>query len=290
MFSSQKIILAGNTLHYYQYSKPIEYDFTNATKRYRQRPLEADEAAETASGADSHAYRARKSVRLLLQANGWQWLAEDKPIRPVFVTYTFKECETSLKQANRDFNKFTKRANYEILGTKAAGLKWLTVPEFQKRGAVHYHTIYFNLRQQEFGKFAQVSLSLYQKLNRSWKQGYLFIEQVDTLDHLTNYVSKYFTKTKNDRRFFGEKKYFTARGLLQPKEFRDPGVVKTLLSACDVPHYHKVFESNYISTLYQCYTLPESLKNYSLFEELSWETLLSQGRQLTLPEPQQLTI
>jgi hypothetical protein len=271
MFSDQKVVLAGNTLHYYQYSKPIKYDFTQPQKIKRFQNAFQEEPVPS---FDGHQYRARKNVRLLLQSNAWQWLAEGTPIRPIFITFTFKECETSLKRANKDFGDFTKRFNYAVYGSKCSRLKWLSVPEFQKRGAVHYHTIYFNLPHNELSTNAHFDLSLYKKASQSWDQGYIFVEPIDKLDILVNYVSKYFTKSKSDVRYANEKKYFTSRGLEKPREYRNPSVVQTLLTACDTPHYHKEFKSNFISTIYQCYTLPEKLKSFSLAQDYSLLPLL----------------
>lgn len=265
MFSDQKVILAGNTLHYFKYSKPIEYDYQKKENQTYSRRKAEDRLSETQAGFNSNAYRARKAVQYLLQANAWEWLAESSPFRPVFITYTFAECVTSLQQANRDYGKFTKRLNYQVYGYKCSELKYLVVPEFQKRGAVHYHSVYFNLPYVE---------KIYDFIGSVWGLGFSNVQAVDNIEHLTNYVSKYFSKQSSDHRFYGEKKYFTSRGLHKPREYRTPAVIETLLSSCEEPTYSKEFKSDYRTTQYQCYTIPKKLKTSSLLPQLQYSPVL----------------
>lgn len=62
-----------------------------------------------------------------------------------FMTITFKENVTNIEYANAEFKKFIKRLNYKLFKTKKAELKYIAVWELQKRGAIHYHIIFFSL-------------------------------------------------------------------------------------------------------------------------------------------------
>ncbi|MGM9458151.1 rolling circle replication-associated protein, partial [Lacticaseibacillus rhamnosus] len=53
-----------------------------------------------------------------------------------FVTFTFAENVKDIDQANREWKKFVQR-----LRRRYGDFKYLSVIEFQKRGAVHYHMI-----------------------------------------------------------------------------------------------------------------------------------------------------
>ncbi len=85
------------------------------------------------------------------------------------------------------------------------------MPEFQKRGAVHYHAVYFNLRpinqRNEFktGDFASF-----------WEHGHIKVKKIAEIPNVGNYMTKYMTKDGTDRRLVGRKKYFATRGLHQP--------------------------------------------------------------------------
>ena len=65
--------------------------------------------------------------------------------RTSFITITFKENITDIEYANAEFKKFIKRLNYRLFKTKKAKLKYIAVWELQKRGAIHYHIIFFSL-------------------------------------------------------------------------------------------------------------------------------------------------
>jgi uncharacterized short protein YbdD (DUF466 family) len=90
-------------------------------------------------------------------------------------------------------------------------VKYVSVPEFQKRGAVHYHAVFFNLPlinlRDEFqtGDFAS-----------NWEHGFIKAKKIAGVPNVGNYMTKYMTKDATDRRLVGRKKYFATRGLIQP--------------------------------------------------------------------------
>ena len=75
--------------------------------------------------------RAKRMVRRLVNANIESFSK--------FVTLTFAEDITELKKANYIFKKFKQRLEYQL----QIDLKYLCVPEFTKKGRVHYHIIFF---------------------------------------------------------------------------------------------------------------------------------------------------
>lgn len=63
---------------------------------------------------------------------------------PIFIILTFAENITNTETANYEFTKFIQRFNYEIIHKKSY-LQYSVVIEFQKRGAIHYHVVFYNL-------------------------------------------------------------------------------------------------------------------------------------------------
>lgn len=116
----------------------------------------------------------------------------------VFVTLTFKENIRELSEANIIFNKFIKR-----LKRKITNLKYLAVPEFQKRGAVHYHVL-IN------------SEMAHDTLQEIWGQGFVMINKVKHVNNLGMYISKYVGKDLFDIRYFGKRKILASKNLEQP--------------------------------------------------------------------------
>jgi len=265
MFSNQKLILAGNYAHHYKYDLPIKYGEANPTYRKKNstNSVQVAEAAQsnTAPRSEkdySHLYRARKNVRLLLQANAQAFTKSNGTyFRSIFITLTFAENIKNLKQANRRFTRFIKRLNYAVFNTKNSNIRYLAVPEFQLRGAVHYHVIFFNLPFEH---------SLHSFISKVWKTGFVWIETIKNTDHLTNYVSKYFTKKSQDSRLKGQKAYFGSRGLRQPLLFRGSSSIQQILRLSGKPTFTRIYKNDFVRTIYTCYQVDTQLAAYySLF-------------------------
>ncbi|MFZ4649027.1 MAG: rolling circle replication-associated protein [Patescibacteria group bacterium] len=125
-------------------------------------------------------------------------LLDSNPDLKVFITLTFKENIQELGEANAIFKKFIKR-----LKRKQKDLKYLAVPEFQKRGAVHYHLLVnFEMRNDE--------------LSAIWDQGFVMINRVKHINNLGLYISKYVGKSLFDFRYFGMRKILSSRNLEKP--------------------------------------------------------------------------
>jgi hypothetical protein len=155
------------------------------------------------------------------------------PYKPIFITFTFKENITDLTVANKEWTKFILRFNKRHF--KHGYLKYVGVPEFQKRGAVHYHVVFFNLPYMT---------KIYDVIRQSWGLGFTLVETVKSTEHLINYVSKYLSKENFDQRLFGRKKYFASRGLFKPRTARDPELVEFIKAqfANSLPTYEDKFD------------------------------------------------
>ncbi|MEI7498705.1 MAG: hypothetical protein WCK11_05520 [Candidatus Falkowbacteria bacterium] len=135
--------------------------------------------------------RTRGKITRLINAN---------PDLKNFLTLTFKENLGDLKAANKLFHNFIKR-----LKRRYPDLKYLAVPEFQKRGAVHYHVL-LNLDFVAFTEMAKI-----------WGHGYIDIHKIRHVKNLGLYISKYIGKDLFDRRYFGMRKVLYSRNLDRPK-------------------------------------------------------------------------
>lgn len=173
---------------------------------------------------------------------------------PVFATFTFADNIKEPKQANRLYTSFIKRLNYSLTKNKSLTLKYLTVIEFQKRGAVHYHTVFFNL------PYYKGDVQKY--FREIWSYGFTKINAVNDLQHLSNYVVKYLTKNNRDKRLDGQKYYFSSKGLIQPREFYDKNNILQLLKKLPsnietIQTQYKTYKGENI--IYFRYKLPNSL-------------------------------
>lgn len=202
--SFYKIIIAGRIVEAFQYAKPVGYALLSSKK---QQPYRKRREIEKQELTKSSLSRTRNRLMRLINANVFQHGKHS----PQFITYTFKENIKDPTTANDIFTNYIKRLNYQTFNTKRSKLKYVSVIEFQKRGAVHYHVVFFNLpkinQRQEYlgGNFAEL-----------WSEGYVKIKNINHVPNIGVYMTKYLTKQGCDRRLIGRKKYFSSRGLIKP--------------------------------------------------------------------------
>jgi len=228
--SSRKVIISGNVIELYEYSKPYAYNrdpFSSSTSLGDTKKID--------ERRDDNLMEVRQKIRRLVDGN-----FEAHGYNPVFLTFTFHENITEVDKANFLFKKFIRKFSK----VTSIRLKYLAVVEFQQRGAVHYHCIFFNLPLE------------YEKRERDsrfiadiWGHGFIDIERVRSALRVGPYVCKYLDKAVHDKRLRGRKAFFTSRGLLRPVVHRDEKMIDDILTG---PYtLEQVGEKQYSSSHYQ---------------------------------------
>lgn len=188
--------------------------------------------------------RARKAIRRLINANvGQYYKPNGSPYPPIFATITFKENIQDIKQANYEFKKFRQRLEYQ----QQIKLKYLVVVEFQQRGAIHYHAIFFNLPYLSTNEIAAI-----------WRNGFIKLNRIDEVDNIGAYVCKYLGKDLEDDRLAGQKSYFCSKGLKKPTEITNKKEIDQLLAGLSEKsiRFENTFENEYHGQiLYRQYLL-----------------------------------
>lgn len=203
-----KMVISGNIVEVYEYEKGYSTGYKLTDDERAKRGRKKDYTSEDYEiNREKVLIRARKELRRIINSNVNSYGDE---FTTKFVTLTFKENITDLKSANYEFKKFMKRLNYHMFGSKKANIKYSVVPEFQKRGAVHYHVVFYNLPYLKADDLAEI-----------WGHGFIKINKIDNVDNVGAYVCKYMTKDNIDERLEGNKCYFNSRGLYKPTEFTD---------------------------------------------------------------------
>ena len=155
-----------------------------------------------------------------------------------FLTLTHKENLTDVNESNIFFRKFIRK-----IRRKNENLKYLSIVEFQKRGAVHYHTL-SNMAFMKADEIAQL-----------WGQGFIKINkaQSEMYDSLAPYVAKYLTKDKIDSRLCEKKAYFHSRNLSYPQVITDFRVADSIVSMYNLstrkPRFEKSFYNEYAGNI-----------------------------------------
>ena len=237
-----KVVVSGYIIEIYRYERGVFKGYVNERGRAGN-GFVTDEQRE--KNREVSLMRARRDLRRIVNANIDQW-GDDVTCK--FVTLTFKDNVKDVDLANYEFKKFIQRLNYEVYGGKCNELKYTVVPEFQKRGAVHYHVIFYNL------PFIKADV-----IEKVWGNGFIKINKIDNIDNVGAYVCKYMVKDFDDERLRGRKCYFNSRGLKKPKEiyldYDDlEGIKKSLPGQAMT--YKGEFENEYIGKIeYEQYNL-----------------------------------
>ena len=168
--------------------------------------------------------RARQNIFDLIQCNTGKHLDhEGKKQTTKFLTLTFQENIKDLEKANQEFTKFMKRLSYYAYKVRKNVIKYIAVPELQKRGAWHYHVILFNVKYIPWHILMKI-----------WNQGSVYINALkknmkgtEIAKYITKYISKALkveSKVENlsnyqlykERGLINKKRYNCSRGLLRP--------------------------------------------------------------------------
>jgi len=138
-----------------------------------------------------------------------------------FITLTYSQNINDLKISNRLFSKFIMRLKYHHF----PNLQYIAVPEYQKRGAIHYHFL---------TNFDYLHNNIIAKI---WTYGFTTTKQLKHISNVGGYMTKYMTKTFNDTRFLGQKKYFRSKNLQLPSTTYDQQALSLynfLLPECEI--------------------------------------------------------
>ncbi len=204
-----KIIHCGNTIELYEYEKDIirlKRNKTDGKRDFNDKDLGVDGKDNLSERKfwkrQDNARRAELAFRRIVASN------LKGSTRPLLITLTYRENITDLKKAYRDFSAFIQSLRYKY-GNQ---FKYICVPEFQKRGAVHYHALFWGLPEEVF---------LLERRDRGiaklWSRGFVFMKETDGSEKLSFYLSKYMAKAFVDPRLRNQKCYVASRNILRPK-------------------------------------------------------------------------
>jgi hypothetical protein len=210
--SPRKLLISGSLIERFDFSSPPpvrrgkKFDYEEMEKRKEIKKLynlgiKTPDPTKTASSAS----RSRARLRRIVFANSYAW--KDKKgflIPPKFLTLTFQDNIQDLKSANYQLTRFIQKINYTFRNSIVGSLQYVCVPEFQKRGAIHYHLLLFN--------FPFVD-RVFKRIRELWPDRFELktINRKGDLFYISRYISKYITKQSVDGRFWGQKRYFASR-------------------------------------------------------------------------------
>lgn len=245
--TDRKIIISGSIIEAFHFEKPIFYGRdvrTNKKARSYKKRKDINSVRTEKSWK-----RASIKLKRLVNQNVYNWfLSPGKPWMPIFITLTFAENIIDIRRANDLFTLFIKKLTYFLTKSKKSSLKYLAVIEFQKRGAIHYHVIFFNL---------PFIANVYDEMRKIWGHGFVRVNSLRNIDNIGFYVTKYMAKDFNDSRLLGNKAYFASRNLIKPDQIFNPIRVDFIEKrVVNFLKYKKEYESEFCGkVIYKFYNL-----------------------------------
>lgn len=204
-----KIISYGNTLELYEYERDI-VRLRPTIINVRESKLDDENLGVNGENnleerklgkRQDNARRASMAFRRIVASN----LGGSS--RPLLVTLTYRENFTDLKGAYKHLSSFIQSLRHKY----GKNFRYVSVPEFQLRGAVHYHALIWELPEEVF---------LLERKNRTlarlWSWGYVYLKETDGDEKLSFYLSKYMAKAFLDPRLKNQKCYVASRNIKRP--------------------------------------------------------------------------
>jgi len=203
--SYTKLVVSGNTYELYKYEKPYFYNWPNKQREEEtyQKKLQSDERTHFSIK------RSRDKIRRLVNANVNAWGAH----RSKFITYTFKDDITELKEARFYFAMYIRKVKYKYPNIKYLGVAEIQKQRYEKYGVKvwHFHVIFFNY---------PFVYGIKDEVAKMWTKGFIKVIATGHVQNYGAYVSKYLRKDLYEKELVGEKSFFTSKGLIQPKRYR----------------------------------------------------------------------
>lgn len=199
-YYDKKYICSGSVIECVSYLKGVYEGFDSKAKGKR-----ADSEGKRADNLN----KSKANLRRLINANATG--------NDLFITLTYAENMINIDKGKDDFKKFAKRLNYRLVKQGRDKIKYVYVVEFQKRGAVHFHCMFFNCGYLDPKILSEI-----------WGHGFVKINRINDVDNAGAYVVKYMNKDMIDERLVNKDLYGRSRGLNEPIEIKDPQEVAVL--------------------------------------------------------------
>ncbi len=207
--SWRKIIRYGNHIEIYEYEK--EPDVLGRRRGISK--TDSDNLDLGAGGTDTlsegelgkrqdNARRASLAFRRLVLSN----LSGTE--LPLLLTLTYSENITDLATGYSDYRTFIQALRNKY----GKAFKYICVPEFQRRGAVHFHALFWGLPSEVFSQERQT-----RTIAVMWGNGFVYMKQTDGNDRLSSYLVKYMAKAFTDPKLRNKRAYTSSKNLNRPE-------------------------------------------------------------------------
>ena len=217
MSGYKKVIKSGNVIEIFSYEKaPVR---TGRKHRARKTPSDSRPPATDRRRFDNIKRLRQRFIRLVRSNTG-------RGDANALVTLTMSAI-VDIETASRHFNQFTGK----LRKTFGDNFRYIGVPEFQKRGAVHFHVLYWRIprerienetphwtREEDIGDVGKIERGT-RLIQNLWAYGYVDCVSTDGSEKLAGYLAKYMSKAMLDERLLRKRAYYCSRNIYRPDTY-----------------------------------------------------------------------
>lgn len=214
IYDTKITVYKDGTVKQRLYSKPIYRDDDNSSDSKFD---DIDSDKSSSKGRQASKENELKEIRkdsLTRSRNIIIDYVLNNPCWVSFITLTFAENITDINKANKCFQNWV-----DSVRRVSSDFKYIGVPEFQKRGAVHYHILTNIPCNSDIIPLQENETSKYDV--KYWKHGFTSSYDLTSADENFNvalYLLKYLYKDL-DNRLFGRTKVLKSRNLKKPNTY-----------------------------------------------------------------------
>lgn len=177
--------------------KNIKFIDTDDLKKINKNLIDSNNIEE------KNIIRSKLECQRLAKTNANEW--------KTFITLTFEENILSIDVANKRFKYWRDKIRRVY-----KDFKYIAIPEFQKRGAVHYHLLTNIDIDNDKLIYSQENNKKFKHI-KYWDEGFTKVDNLkNDIKKIVGYISKYMTKDA-DNRLYNRHRYFYSRNLQKPK-------------------------------------------------------------------------
>lgn len=188
-----------------------------------------------------------------------------------FITLTFEQNIVDIDEANKKFHNWR-----SYIKKVKSDFKYVCVPEFQKRGAVHYHLL-TNIDYTDFSLLSKDEMRIYKpkkgfqifKTLNSWSYGFSNVQDMKDIN-VVGYITKYMTKDI-DNRLWGHRRYLYSQNLKKPSvsylDLETTNIIDFLTYHDKIKNYDEKVKSVYADKFGQVIEFQE-FKRKEVFENV----------------------
>jgi hypothetical protein len=274
-----KVIKSGNFIESYEYQK----DLAKFQREGRKGTYDFGYRKNKARRGDN-VRRAVSSFVRLVRSN---CVGADEPTLLTLTMLQVIPLATSWELFTEFFDRFRDRAGKH--------LRYIAVPEFQKRGAVHFHVLVWGLSDElilhegstgtkrsraRFAKWLAKKGYSYREIRNTrtiqnlWRLGYVDCLPTDGSAALAFYLSDYLTPTMYDVRLGGQRAYSASRNVLRPlftasSEFRPDELERLGISIN--PKYEREFTTEWLGKCwYKNFDIVDGSIDNDMYDGICW--------------------